>query len=149
VNGLDRHMREVHQDKFRQAGRVRVGLSVYLGTMVAVCATVPVAALLLAPSAWQHATLAALLGIFLGITLMDMENWLRKPLYQAALFLTCVVLFAHAVLIKMEQGLSDAIYLWFAGGILAGAGVVAAATRGGKPLGAATPSPPARQTARG
>jgi hypothetical protein len=134
VNGLVRHLREVHSDKFRHARR-QVAISVYLGAMIGVCAIVPVVAFVLAPSAWQHATLAALLGIFLGITLMDMENWLREPLHRIALFVTCAVLLARAIIIKMEQQLLDDNYLWLASGILVGAGIVAAAARGGKPVG--------------
>lgn len=134
VNGLVRHLREAHPGKFRDAIRGPVAVSIYLSTMIAVCAVVPVIAFVLSPSSWQHATLATLLGIFLGITLMDMENWLRKPLHQAALFLTCVVLLARAVLIKTELGLPDNIYFWLSGGILAGAGIVAAAARSGRTL---------------
>jgi hypothetical protein len=134
VNGLVRRLREMHSDKFRRARR-QVAISVYLGAMIGVCAIVPVAAFVVAPTAWQHATLAALLGIFLGITLMDMENWLREPLHHIALFVTCAVLLARAIVIKMEQQLLDENYLWLAGGILAGAGIVAAAARGGKPVG--------------
>lgn len=137
VNGLDRHLRQMHKDKFRRARR-QVAVSVYLGAMIGVCAIVPVAAIMLAPTAWQHATLAALLGIFLGITLRDMENWARKPFHHAVLFLTCVVLLARAVVIKVEQNLPDENYLWLMGGILAGAGIVAAAARGGRPSAEAT-----------
>lgn len=129
VNGLARHLREAHPGKFRDAIRGPVAISIYLSTMITVCAVVPVLAFTLSHATWQHSTLAALLGIFLGITLMDMENWLRKPLHQAALFLTCVVLLARAVLIKAEFGLPDSMYFWLSGGILAGAGIVAAAAR--------------------
>jgi predicted Ser/Thr protein kinase len=129
VNGLLRQLRQEQRDKFRPQPRLLVSVSVYLGSMIALCGLVPIIALILAPTAWQHATLAALLGILLGITLMDMENWLRKPLHHAALFVTCVVLLARAVIIKMEQNLPDENYLWLAGGILAGAAIVTAVSR--------------------
>jgi hypothetical protein len=127
-----RRLRQEQRDKFRPARPRQVAVSVYLGAMVGLCALVPVLAFVLAPAARQHATLAALLGIFFGVTLMDMENWLRKPLHHAALFLTCVVLLARAVIIKVEQNLPDDVYLWLAGGILGGASIVAAAARHGK-----------------
>lgn len=132
VTGLTKHLRETYPTKFRDAKRGPIAVSIYLSAMIAVCAIVPVIAFMLAPATWQQATLASLLGIFLGITLMDMENWVRKPLHQAVLFLTCAVFLGRAVLIKLELNLSDNLYLWLSAGIMAGAGIVAAATRSGK-----------------
>ncbi len=132
VNGLTKHLREAYPGKFRDAKRRPLVVSIYLSAMIAVCAVVPIIAFLLAPSTWQHATLASLLGIFLGITLMDMENWVRKPLHQAMLFLACAAFLGRAVSMKLQLCLSDDLYLWLSAGIIAGGGVVAAATRGSK-----------------
>lgn len=147
VNGLVRHLKELHSDKFRTpGGRGPVSVSIYLGTLVVVCALVPLAARLVVTTAWQHATLAALLGIFLGVVLMDMDAWLRKPIHRAGLFLTCVLLLARAVVFKIELGLPDSTYLWLSGGILAGAAVVAAAARGGRAQANTGASPPDRKS---
>jgi predicted Ser/Thr protein kinase len=130
VRGLDRHLRDVHAEKFEKAGRAPAALTDYVGAVIAVCAFIPVAAMFLAGQGWQHATLAALLGLILGIAIMDMENWLRQPWHHAVMFLTCAAVLARAVILKVEHELPDDLYLWLASGILAGGVIVAAATRG-------------------
>jgi peptidoglycan/LPS O-acetylase OafA/YrhL len=147
VRGLDRLLRETQPEKFQKPAKAPAALSDSVGLVIAVCAFIPVAAMMIAGYGWQHATLAALLGFIIGIVLVDMENWLRKPPHQAALFLTCAAILAHAVIMKTEHGLSDGMYLWLASGLLAGGAIAALATARSRP--GKTPDTTLPQQARG